>query len=375
MDLLPSRVRQLQRPDWLIPVVSAWLAVRCLVAIAYIGVRVAALNTGDGELPYQLTRKLLSWDGGWYRYISQIGYDEISEEGIRFFPAFPLSARAISPLFGGSDTAAVIVLANIAAFGALVAMYRLVRFETGDHNAASWSVWAFALFPAGFVASWAYAEPMMLWLALAAMLALRQQRYTPAAVLLFFAGLTRPLGALMVFAVLIELWRVRGELDVKRWPAAMCALVAGPVGSGVYALWASAHFEDWLIPLTIQNELRGDPSSPPQRFVEGMGELLTDPLGDGVHVLFLIVFCALTVLVARWLPGSYTAFTIATLVVAVGAENLNSLERYGYNAFPLAIAAGLAVWRYKRIRVLAVGAGASLIVMLSALAWWGSYVP
>ncbi len=364
-----------RRPDWLVPVISAWVTVRLLVLLAYVGVRIAATNSGDGELPYQLTRKLLSWDGGWYRFISQIGYDEISEEGIRFFPAFPLMARAISPLFGGSDTAAVIVIANVAACGALIAMYRLVRFETGDHRAATWSVWAFALFPAGFVASWAYAEPMMLWLSLAAMLALRRQRYVSSAVLMFFAGLTRPLGSLLAFAALVELWRCRGDLDIKRWPAALGTLLAAPLGSAVYVLWASAHFDNWLIPLTIQNELRGDPNLPPQRLIEGIGELFNDPLGDGIHVMFLVIFCTLAVLVARWLPASYTAITIATLVIALGAENLNSFERYGYNAFPLAIAAGLALCRYPRIRLPALGAAATLIVALPAAAWWGSYVP
>jgi Gpi18-like mannosyltransferase len=375
MPALIERLREQPKPDWLVPVIASWLAVRCLVAIAYLGVRVGALNSADGELPYQATRKLLSWDGGHYRFISQIGYDQVDIESVRFFPAFPMLARLLSPLVGGSDTAAVIVLTNVAALGALIAMYRLVRFETGDHNAATWSVWAFALFPAGFVASWAYAEPMMLWFSLAAMLSLRKSRYGSTAVLLFFAGLTRPLGSLMAFPVAVEIWRERRDLNPRRWAGATAALVAGPVGSGVYVLWASLHFNDWLVPLTIQSELRGEPSSPPQRFVEGIGELFSDPLGDGVHVLFLIAFCGLTILVARWLPASYTALTVATLVIAMGAENLNSFERYGYNAFPLAIAAGLAMWRFPRVRAPALGTGAALIVAFSAAAWWGSYVP
>ena len=45
----------------------------------------------------------------------------------------------------------------------------------------------------------------------------------------------------------------------------------------------------------------------------------------------------LLVLTFRWWPASYGVFAALVLAAALGAENLNSLERYGLNAFPLAL--------------------------------------
>jgi hypothetical protein len=97
-------------------------------------------------------------------------------------------------------------------------------------------------------------------------------------------------------------------------------------------------------------------------------------LGDGLHIPFAIAFVALLVLTFRWWPVSYGIFAAIVLAVALGAENLNSLERYGLNAFPLALTLAVLTRNAKLDRVVTtVLAGG--VVALSALAWTGAYVP
>jgi O-antigen ligase len=97
-------------------------------------------------------------------------------------------------------------------------------------------------------------------------------------------------------------------------------------------------------------------------------------LGDGLHIPFAIAFVALLVLTFRWWPVSYGIFAAIVLAAALGAENLNSLERYGLNAFPLALSLAVATRNAKFDRVVTtVLAGG--VVALSALAWTGAYVP
>ncbi len=62
------------------------------------------------------------------------------------------------------------------------------------------------------------------------------------------------------------------------------------------------------------------------------------------------------------------------LVAALSAENLNSLERYGLNAFPIVLTLALLT-RDDRVdrSVMAVTAGG--FVALASLAWLGAYVP
>jgi hypothetical protein len=95
---------------------------------------------------------------------------------------------------------------------------------------------------------------------------------------------------------------------------------------------------------------------------------------DGLHVPFAIAFVVLVVLTFRWWPVCYGAFAGLVLVAALAAENLNSLERYGLNAFPLALTLAVAVRndRVERVATTVLGGG---VVALSSLAWLGAYVP
>jgi hypothetical protein len=96
--------------------------------------------------------------------------------------------------------------------------------------------------------------------------------------------------------------------------------------------------------------------------------------GDGLHIPFAIIFVALLVLTFRWWPVSYGAFASVVLIAALAAENLNSLERYGLNAFPLALTLAVLLKRDQVERVVLMGLAGG-IVALSALAWTGAYVP
>ena len=71
---------------------------------------------------------------------------------------------------------------------------------------------------------------------------------------------------------------------------------------------------------------------------------------------------------------SYGLFAAATLVIALSSRNLDSFERYAFNAFPLVIAAALVV-RNRRLETLvftAMGAAMCLYGLVAAL---GVYVP
>ncbi len=95
---------------------------------------------------------------------------------------------------------------------------------------------------------------------------------------------------------------------------------------------------------------------------------------DGLHVPFAIAFVVLLVLTFRWWPVSYGAFAALVLAASLGAENLNSLERYGLNAFPLALTLAVVAAHPKVDKVITTVLGGG-VVALSSLAWLGAYVP
>ena len=108
-----------------------------------------------------------------------------------------------------------------------------------------------------------------------------------------------------------------------------------------------------------------------------LGEAASDVLHrdiHGLHFPFAVALVALAVIVCRRLPLSYGVFSVAIVVTSLAAGNLNSIERYGLNAFPLLMALALVtptrVAERLTTAVCAVG-----LVWMCALAWLGVYVP
>jgi hypothetical protein len=375
---LVTRGRQLLRrldlgPD-LAAALPPWLAARALVGVAWVLVTVIVDELGTAD-PHQLDEGLAAWDGTFYRDIGDDGYAALPEEALRFYPLFPLLGRGASVLFLGDVTLGLVLVANVAAFAAAAAIHRLVVRETGDAVLARRAVWMFCLFPGAFVLVWAYSEALMILLAVLTFLALRGGRFGLAAVAGGLAALTRPLGLLLVVPAAIEAARGWSTASRRERAERVGAVVAPGVGTALYLGWAGARFDDPLLPLEVQSRFRGDGVDPISRIGSGIGDLLgPEALGDGLHLPFALVFVALAVVVARSWPASYGAFTVAVLVVSLAAENLNSLERYGLNAFPLAL--GLAVVTSREwVERSAIAVGAAGVTALAALAWVGAYVP
>ena len=356
-------------------VLPSWLAARALVAIAFVLAVELLDHWVPGARTNQMDEGLLAWDGTFYRDIAADGYQALPLEALRFFPLFPLLGRALAYALAGNESLALVIIANLGALAAAVVMRRLARFELGDDAAAERAVWLTALFPSAFVLVWAYGEALFLVLSIGSFLAARRGRYGWAAGLAFLAALTRPVGVLLAAPLAIEALRTwRGATAGER--AARLAAVAAPVlGLAAYLAWVGRVFGDALLPFTVQTDLRGDGVDPISRLVQGFGDVFgVERFGDGLHVPFAIGFLALLVVVFRRLPVSYGVYATLGVLVALSANNLNSLERYGLSAFPLLLALAALTAR-PRLEWLALAVCGSGIVSMAALAWLGVYVP
>jgi hypothetical protein len=80
------------------------------------------------------------------------------------------------------------------------------------------------------------------------------------------------------------------------------------------------------------------------------------------------------VVVFRRLPVSYGAYATLGVLVALTANNLNSLERYGLSTFPLLLALA-TLTANRRVEWLALAVCGGGLVSMAALAWLGIYVP
>ena len=318
----------------------------------------------DGVDPVPSTFVLFAWDGAYYREIADLGYARAAFDAIRFHPLLPLI---------GWNATGMVIVASASALLAAALIHRLVLVRIGDADLARRAATLVGLAPPAFSTVFAYAEGPFLLLAAGNLLALHRRRWWLAAALGFAATLARPSGMLLALPAAIEGLREWRRSHNGERVGVLAAVGAPALGMASFLWFAEQAVGDWKLPLDIQSDLRGGFVFPPVRLVQGLGEVVSEPFGDGLHIPFAFGTLFLVWVCWRKLPASWAALATASALVNLAAENLNSTERYAYGTVPilvaLAVVSGGRWWR-------PVVACSSLgLLGMTTLAWYGSYVP
>ena len=348
---------------------TSWLEARLYIATAYI-VTLAVLDRLEPPPAFSpIDDGLIPWDGTWYRELAAQGYD--SPElvgGIRFFPLWPLLGRFFGAI-GDRPDIALVVLANLFALVAGMLLHRLALQETHDPTTARRAVRLFALFPPAFVLVLGYSEALYLTLALGFVLAARARRWRLGAALGFLAGLTRPVAGFLALPGAVRAWQTD-----RRSPTAILAVLSAPLGTRTFLLWAEREQCGWRAPIDAQRDLRGDLTEPITRLARGLIDGVRGDEGELFHSIAAVIIVGLAVIVVTRLSTDLWVYTIPSTVLLIGAENLNSMERYSLSVFPLVIAAAVISRRTVLDRWLPT-ASAVALVSVTTLALNGVYVP
>jgi hypothetical protein len=272
---------------------------------------------------------------------------------------------------------ATVFLANVFAFAAGILIFELARREGRGVSLARRAVWIMYLAPTAFVLVMGYAEATLMTASLVALLALRSRRWWLAALAGVIAGLTRPVGVLLVVPAAFEVWRVRGAITRKQIAGLAAAIAAPALGALAYLAWAEHLSGEFLYPVRVQqvSTSRGGWIDP-FRAVWRAGRQAADGghLSAGLHVVTAAALVVLIVVLWRRWPASFTAYAIAVVIVGLSARNLDSLERYSLSTVPLVLAAADITGNGTRERVVLATLGA-LLVACSVLAFSGLLVP
>ena len=289
----------------------------------------------------------IRWDAWWYLSVAQRGYwfDPDGKSNVAFFPLFPLVIRAMTAVVGNPVVAGLLV-ANLAAVGAVVALWIWVREERGEAAAERASLWLL-VFPFSFFFHTVYAESLFFFLVTLAFLAARRRRWPLAGLCGGLAALTRPMGVLLFPAFAFGLWRERRDgRGVRAADAAALLLVpAGLAGYAAY-LWAAfgdplafwnAHASGWSV--RVHWDLAGYWRETHALLTRGPRLQGYTQLLDSLRVVLPVCFIALTVAVFRRLgpaAGLYTAAAVAVGVLlapeSVGREFLAAVPAFAVAA-------------------------------------------
>lgn len=143
------------------------------------------------------------WDTGWYLTIATEGYRYLPnaphdyQQNIAFFPAFPMSMRYLSVLFGRQVLWTGVGISLVSFFLALTYFLRLARDLLKDEDQAITAVTLLAMYPFAVFFSAAYTEGLFLLSMIGAVYHFHKNQLWRSVMWGLLCGLTRPNGALL----------------------------------------------------------------------------------------------------------------------------------------------------------------------------------
>jgi hypothetical protein len=352
---------------------AAWVAARLVVGFGFAtaeGIRSNLLPSAD---LLHLRERLLTYDSRWYLDLATRGYAGVPREGLRFFPLYHLVSRWLAWPFGGHEGAALIIVANLCAFGCLILIRRLVLEEFADEDLARRSMWLLALFPAAGTFVFGYSESLMLLLSLALVLSARRKSWGLAVLFGVLAGLVRPISILLVIPLAVDGFAGWGRAAFRERFVRVMAIVSPAIGVSAFLFYVGGTFGDWLEPVTIQRGLRRGFQDPFSRLWDEFRELPHTLVGTP-NLAFAVAFALLLIVVGRRQRLSWFLYALATWIVAMSAHNIDSVGRYGLVAFPFIIAIA-QVSRSERTMWAVMAISSAALSSLTVLTLLGRYVP
>ena len=274
------------------------------------------------------------WDGVWYGWIAQHGYDPAFGHGnaAAFFPLYPLAWKAVAVL-PGPLTLWGSLLSSALFAGALCLLYRITQ-ERYDEGMARRTVLYLAVFPLTFVFALPYAESLFLLLTLGAFALTWHGRPWAGAAAGALAVLARPVGIALAPALAWRVYRreglrVRPYLPLLLLPAVELAFFlylgwrTGDVLANVHAQergWQrGVGFPPYVLVYTLWHDV-----------IEG------GHLRFLVHIAFSLLWVWLFYRAWRMrLPGEYLIFAALLVLLPTSGGLLVSIGRFGMVAFPL----------------------------------------
>jgi len=326
------------------------------------------------------------WDGWWYVGISRRGYRFFSadrQSPVAFFPLYPLMIREVAGLAGGALRGAF-ALSLASGLGATVLFHRWCVGKLGPAPARV-AVLLLLAYPFAFYLMGAvYADALFLLTAVAAFVALEEDRPVLAGMFGALATATRPVGVALVLGLWVLALERKGVLGRRRFdpagwgrPArrfrpADLGLLLAPAGLAAFCAFLWIRFSR---PFAFLDTAGARGWDQPPGFhtwfkVHWVKAVWHGPWNTG-HFGHLLANFLATAVVAAFIPAvfrrlglGYGIFvTIAVVATAVSTKDFVGMGRYTLAAFPcFAVAADMLSRRPRLARAVLAVSAAGLVL-------------
>jgi Gpi18-like mannosyltransferase len=242
----PERPASRQDHPWLIAVKQALPVYTATHLLYLIATYVVFLFNDPLPRPAQtligaLIETWHRWDTGHFMTIATHGY--IDWWRTAFFPLYPLMIHLFNYL-ADNPTLAALTVSNLAGFGVLVVLYRLIA-EDFDGEQATRTILYYATFPTAFFLAAGYSESLFMLLALLSFYAMRRGRWWQAGLWGCLASLTREAGLALVIPFAYEYLR-QHDFQLRRLRLNVLGGLGIPLGIGLFSAYCYLLFHDPL---------------------------------------------------------------------------------------------------------------------------------
>jgi hypothetical protein len=303
-----------------------------------------------------LTDDTFAFDGGWFLTVLERGYSVTdpsfdSQQNVAFFPGLVWLTEPASWLIG--DRAAAILITNLTAASAFVAVHGATRCACRSRLVARNAVIALAVWPASVVMTAYYSEGLFLTLTALAIWGAARGRDAMGGFSALLAATTRSIGFLL--GPVLAIVRVVDRRRLDR--TAIWYAVSGPIGLGVVAFTQALTVDDATAFASAQrawDRSLSAPWVPIWRAIDGIVDKLPTPaLELGLNLAAIVlVGVALAVVTRRhraarsawgFLVWGWVAW-LAPLLTTVPSSQV----RFGMAAWPALAVVGQPSGRWAR---------------------------
>jgi hypothetical protein len=290
--------------------------------------------------------RLAAWDGGWYILAAQHGWPHAvpmsggwpAYSTLAFFPAFPLSIRAVhvlgmSWIFSGFVTSLIFQVAMV------ILLWQLVK-EVWGEGVADRGMMIFLFSPGAVAFALIYSEPMLFAAAAACLLALRRRLWLVAGLAAAVGTAVRPVGVALIACCA---WEAARAIRERREWSSLAAPLLSPLGIAGWMgyLWAhTGSLFTWLKAEKAWDD-SFDPFTLIKRFffheVTHTGQPLPRFLPEA-GALFCIV--ALVLLWKAKGPALFFVYSLVVVFIAASSKIVGLRPRLVETAFPLVLVFG-----------------------------------
>ena len=364
-------------------VVVGWLALQALQGIApgpgnwevKPKGNIGAIREHVGPYSHPFLNMWIRWDAGWYESLAKSGYKFVAGEqsNTAFFPAYPLTVRAVHALIGGrtdlSWFVSGLIASNLALLGALFYVVRLVRLDAEHETAARAALYILA-FPTTLFLSSVYTESLFILVTVAAFYHARRGQWLAAGAFGGVAALTRSPGILLCAPLAVE-YLAQRQFQWRKIRSDVLWLALIPAALGGLMLYFHFRFGNMNAVRDAQaswgggwGELRG-PFFP---FFEMARRTLAGH--QWVDLGFTLLALAMAVYIALRFRLSYGVYAVVCYLFLTSWGSLESMPRYILIIFPIFIA--FALWGRNELfhrAYLIVASGLAALFMIEFALW------